>query len=180
MTNVGIARIDIGRISNDTNISQLGMSSRARDASEYGSRSATAGSFERKTLIWAMIGPSTTAVHPGSSVNSATSRPVSSFSSRATLRFKIDLIADDVGRIRCPAGKIDFPGVESVWPHDPEQKSIVSSQDRGGTEAIVHTSRWPSPSTPSRKTCVVGLQVLAAKHAVLEDLLVHQQDLAVP
>src|SRR5262249_28448788 len=55
-----------------------------------------------------------------------------------------------------------------------------SRHDRGCAETIPYACSRPVPMTPSGKTCIVRFKILAAKHAVPDGAIVHQQNAAVP
>src|SRR5262249_7926488 len=84
--------------------SSSGCFSRARCARTR-SRRVLASSVERKTLISAISGPLTTMVHPASASKPAISRPVSSLSSRATLRSRSTLSPTTSSGSGVPHGK---------------------------------------------------------------------------
>ena len=156
-----------------------GCCSRARCA-RMRSRRAAELSFDRKTLICAISGPSATMVQPGSLANSVTLRPVSSLSSRPDAQFEIDFVADDIRGIGCPAGKVDLSGIERMRPHDSEQKCAVRCQNCRCAEAIVHFRSGTVPMAPGRKARIVGFKIFAVEHAIFHRMVMQQQDASVP
>jgi len=64
--------------------------------------------------------------------------------------------------------------------HDGKQECTVRRQHCRRAEAIPYAGSRPAPMTPGGKARIVGFQILTAEHALLDDLMVHQQDATVP
>src|SRR5262249_9981448 len=93
---------------------------------------------------------------------------------------KIDFVGDDVVGIWRAAGKIDSSRVECVRAHRGKQECTVRAAHCRGTEAVAYAGGWPAPIAPGGKARIVRFQILATQHALLNNLMMQQQDTPVP
>ena len=173
-------RVEILVLTNDANIGKLRMLFARQGAPGCARAGRQNLSFDRKTLICAISGPSATIVQPGSLANSVTLRPVSSLSSRLTLSSRSTLSPTISCGIRRPTREIDLSGIERMRPHDSEQKCAVRCQNCRCAEAIVHFRSGTVPMAPGRKARIVGFKIFAVEHAIFHRMVMQQQHASVP
>ena len=143
-------------------------------------RSAAAVPRACSVFTCAMRGPASTVIQPGSASKSSGVSPVSSPTSRTTLRARSTRSPSTSFRVRQPGRKIDSSRIRGVCAHHTENEAAVAAAQRSHGKTVLYAWVRQIPLAPRQHAGEIGLEIRPMKHRSPDGMPVQHQHAAVP